>query len=165
MCFLKCGVVYVWVQKCEDFLNLCGCFFLNMCTSIYCVCIVCTRFFIVSFMYIYSYFLLIKRLLLPIENTIATNNNNYYYYQCKLPEKIPIVLNAYITLMYFTYIISWNIRRLTQQAIFYFLFTNEHTQNVILCLQVYLHKNTPKISNSQNCSKFIDRYCNHHSYT
>jgi hypothetical protein len=46
--------------------------------------------------------------------------------------------------MHFAYIVSWNIRTLTEQAKFYFLFTHEHTQNVILCAQEYLHNKTLK---------------------
>jgi len=39
-------------------------------------CIVCTVFCIVSFMYIYSYLLLVQGLLPPSENSIGVNNNN-----------------------------------------------------------------------------------------
>ena len=54
--FVMCGCVYVWVCNvwvcvCVGFL-MCGCFG-NMCTRIYC------GFCIVSFMYIYSYLLLV----------------------------------------------------------------------------------------------------------
>ena len=49
----KCGFCNVWV-----FWQLCGCFG-NMCTFIYCFCIVLWCFSIVSFMYIYSYLLLV----------------------------------------------------------------------------------------------------------
>jgi len=62
--------------------------------------------------------------------------------------------------MHFVYIISWNIRLLPEQAMFYFLFTHDHTKKVILCEQVYLLKNTLKITNSQIGSNFIDGYLN-----
>jgi hypothetical protein len=48
----------------------------NICTCIYYVylCLLC--FCIVSFMYIYSYLLLMYGLLPPSENSIAVNNND-----------------------------------------------------------------------------------------
>ena len=54
-CFVICGCVYVWVYV------MCGCFDncvcdLGICVLVFTVsCVVCTVFFIVSFMYIYSY--------------------------------------------------------------------------------------------------------------
>jgi hypothetical protein len=47
-----------------------------MCTCIYCFVLFVLCFCIVSFMYIYSYLLLVPGLLPPSENSIAVNNNN-----------------------------------------------------------------------------------------
>ena len=50
ICFVKCICVCVCVCVCVGFV-MCGCFG-STCTCIYCVYIVCTVFFFVSFMYI-----------------------------------------------------------------------------------------------------------------
>ena len=50
-CFVMCGFCKVWMCVCVGFV-ICGCFG-NMCACIYCFCIVCTVFFIVSFKYIF----------------------------------------------------------------------------------------------------------------
>jgi hypothetical protein len=66
-CFVMCGCVYVgmfcnvWVCVCVGFVMyrcVCGGFG-NMCSCIYCVLYLYCVFCIVSFMYIYSYLLLV----------------------------------------------------------------------------------------------------------
>ena len=53
-----------------------GCFD-NMCTCIYCVCVLFVLcFYIVSFMYIYSHLLLVLGLLPQSENSIAVNDDD-----------------------------------------------------------------------------------------
>jgi hypothetical protein len=58
--FVMCGCVYVWVfVMCVSFGNMCDC--------IYCV------FYIVSFMYMISYFFSVLQ---PSDNSIAVSNSN-----------------------------------------------------------------------------------------
>ena len=62
MGFLMCGCVYVWVLQCVGVLVICV--------------LVFTVFCIDSFVYIYSYLLLVYGLLPPSDNSIAVNTDN-----------------------------------------------------------------------------------------
>jgi hypothetical protein len=79
--FVMCGCVYSYVWVCNVWVCvrvgfvMCGCFgnvyldILRFVLFVLCFCIV-------LFMYIYSYLLLVQRLLPTSENSIAVNNNN-----------------------------------------------------------------------------------------
>ena len=75
------GCCKVWFYVCVGFV-ICGCF--ENFVGVFVICIlvftviriVCTAFFIVSFIYIYFYLLLLQGLLPPSENSIAVNNNS-----------------------------------------------------------------------------------------
>jgi hypothetical protein len=72
-CFVTCACVYVCV---------CVCVFCNVCVFWQYVKLYLLCFCIVSFMYIYSYLLLVYGLLPPGENSTAVNNNNNNNNRC-----------------------------------------------------------------------------------
>jgi hypothetical protein len=69
--FVMCGCVYVWV-----FDNCMGVLVIRVLVFTVFLCWLYSVVCIVSFMYIYTYLLLVQGLLPPYEDSIAINNNN-----------------------------------------------------------------------------------------